>query len=164
MFFCELFVVKQRPAFLLRAILFLALLSMPVYGDFGWANSETFPLDALLHTKSIGWAESDLFSLDLLLSTTSVGRADSEVFSLELLRVHRGWADSPDFWICLMHGDFDVDCCVNLADLDMFVGHWLASGCSEPDWCGWADFQRSGSVDFVDFALLAENWLTGCQN
>lgn len=124
---------------------FIALtLSVSAFGDFGWSDSPPFNLN-LLSIPAGGWANSNNFHLNLLW-------------------VNRGWEDSANFRICLKHGDFDVDCCVNLADLDIFVGHWLETGCGEPNWCSWADFNKSDSVNFVDFALLAENWLCDCKN
>lgn len=129
------------------ALLFNTLLLVPSRADYVKADSQSFILYCLTYPPE---------------GTYTFG--DSNNFSIEVLNLHRGWCDSADFWICLKYGDFDVDCCVNLADLDIFVGHWLDMGCSEPNWCSWADFEKSGSVDFVDFSLLAENWLCGCEN
>ncbi|MGA2915436.1 MAG: hypothetical protein ABSE89_05370 [Sedimentisphaerales bacterium] len=50
------------------------------------------------------------------------------------------------------------DCKVDFYDLAAFVSRWLNS-CSEPFWCGQADFNRTGSVNFIDFATLADEWL-----
>ena len=58
-------------------------------------------------------------------------------------------------------GDLDLDGYVGILDLATFISHWLETGCSDPNWCGQTDFNRSGSVDFVDFAILAEKWLWG---
>jgi hypothetical protein len=50
------------------------------------------------------------------------------------------------------------DCKVNFYDLAAFVSRWLNS-CSEPFWCEQADFNHTGSVNFSDFATLANEWL-----
>ena len=50
------------------------------------------------------------------------------------------------------------DCKVNFYDLDVFVSQWLNS-CWEPFWCEQADFNQSGSVNFSDFAILANEWM-----
>lgn len=50
------------------------------------------------------------------------------------------------------------DCRVDFYDLKVLVSNWLNS-CSEPYWCGGSDFDESGSVDFVDFAAIANDWL-----
>jgi len=55
-------------------------------------------------------------------------------------------------------GDMDGDGYVNLMDLSLFAGQWLANNCTPPDWCSGADIDHSGIVDFKDFAVLAENW------
>jgi hypothetical protein len=48
---------------------------------------------------------------------------------------------------------------VDYNDLEIIASNWLESGCEYPGWCGGADLDVSGEVDFVDFALLAERWL-----
>jgi hypothetical protein len=49
---------------------------------------------------------------------------------------------------------------VNYLDLMMFGASWLNQSCVAPDWCGGADLDHSGVVDFGDFAVLASNWLS----
>ncbi len=51
------------------------------------------------------------------------------------------------------------DCKVDIYDLRAVILQWLNS-CSQPYNCDQADFNTSGSVDFVDFATLAEQWMT----
>ena len=50
------------------------------------------------------------------------------------------------------------DCKVNFYDLAAFVSRWL-NICSEPFWCEQADFNHTGSVNFSDFATLADEWM-----
>ena len=50
------------------------------------------------------------------------------------------------------------DCRVDFYDLAVLISHWLDS-CSAPYWCNESDFDESHSVNFVDFALLANEWL-----
>jgi hypothetical protein len=50
------------------------------------------------------------------------------------------------------------DCRVDLYDLYVVFSHWL-DDCAEPYWCDDSDFDESGSIDFVDFAALADEWL-----
>jgi hypothetical protein len=38
--------------------------------------------------------------------------------------------------------------------LSVVAGYWLQDGCGAPDWCGGADVDASGTVDFADFALF----------
>jgi len=57
-----------------------------------------------------------------------------------------------------MPGDFNKDDTVNIADLAGFFYHWLEQDCNYPNWCGGADFDYKGSVDFNDFAIFAQNW------
>ena len=55
-------------------------------------------------------------------------------------------------------GDFEPDCDVDLADLQILTNSWL-DNCNWPYWCDSIDINKSGSVDMTDFALLAESWL-----
>lgn len=50
------------------------------------------------------------------------------------------------------------DCKVDFYDLTVLVSQWL-DRCSEPYWCDESDFNQSRSIDFVDFALMANEWL-----
>jgi hypothetical protein len=44
-------------------------------------------------------------------------------------------------------------------DLSIFASQWLRTNCL-PDNCGGADINGNGKIDFQDFALLAQYWLT----
>ncbi|MCE5185985.1 MAG: right-handed parallel beta-helix repeat-containing protein [Planctomycetaceae bacterium] len=53
------------------------------------------------------------------------------------------------------------DCCQSDGDVDLddvlcFAAAWLQAGCGL---CSGADFDASGRVNIVDFAMLAENWM-----
>jgi len=50
------------------------------------------------------------------------------------------------------------DCAVDIHDLAVLISNWLNS-CAGPCWCDDSDFDRTGSVDFGDFAIVAEEWL-----
>lgn len=51
---------------------------------------------------------------------------------------------------------------VDIEDLRYFVDQWLESDCASfNNFCGGADMNTSGVVDFKDFAMFAENWLEG---
>ncbi|MBC8379403.1 MAG: peptidylprolyl isomerase [Planctomycetes bacterium] len=56
--------------------------------------------------------------------------------------------------------DLVVDNSIDLGDLNALMAHWLDSGCNEAnDYCGGADIDHSGSVDFTDYSLFSNNWL-----
>jgi hypothetical protein len=55
--------------------------------------------------------------------------------------------------------DLDNDWDVDFADLTVLTSHWLEADCSSPTWCWGADLNRSGVVNFIDFGILAEDWL-----
>jgi hypothetical protein len=51
---------------------------------------------------------------------------------------------------------------VGIEDLAYFVQSWMESDCSSSNNnCGGTDINTTGSVDLADFALFAENWLSG---
>jgi hypothetical protein len=60
-----------------------------------------------------------------------------------------------------MAGDFACPDGVNMEDLSCFVERWLLSDCASSNNCGGADMDSSGTVDFADFAMFAENWMEG---
>jgi|GEM_PF-2012451 len=55
-------------------------------------------------------------------------------------------------------GDVDHNRRVNMLDLNLVNQHWLEVGCDEPNWCLYADIDRSHFVDLADISILARNW------
>jgi hypothetical protein len=55
--------------------------------------------------------------------------------------------------------DFDGSGHVDWVDLAKLGLYWLTEDCNYPDWCERTDLNYSGSVDFLDFGLFAQNWL-----
>ncbi|MHC4741572.1 MAG: hypothetical protein ACYS8Z_06665 [Planctomycetota bacterium] len=55
--------------------------------------------------------------------------------------------------------DFDVNGDVNLADYAILAAFWMNQNCGDFNWCNAADLNRSGSVDYRDWAELANYWL-----
>lgn len=65
------------------------------------------------------------------------------------------------FWYAAIPGDLDIEDDVDFVDYSRFAQQWAETDCNEPDWCGRADIDQSGYVDYYDVDILAENWLTG---
>jgi len=60
---------------------------------------------------------------------------------------------------CPLEGDLNGDGNVGLLDMEILADHWLDVVCStENFWCDKCDLDKSGEVDFIDFAYLGENW------
>ncbi|OQA02427.1 MAG: hypothetical protein BWY71_00012 [Planctomycetes bacterium ADurb.Bin412] len=55
---------------------------------------------------------------------------------------------------CDLDGNFTVD----ILDLGIFAYHWLETGCTGPETCGGADFDASGKVDYLDYAIFSQCW------
>jgi hypothetical protein len=55
--------------------------------------------------------------------------------------------------------DLTGDCVVDMKDFALFASQWLRDDCVTPDWCGGADFDKSGKVGMEDLAELMAQWL-----
>jgi len=56
--------------------------------------------------------------------------------------------------------DINDDGKVNIEDFAVLACWWNDDGgCVEPDWCNGSDFDMSGTIDMLDLAFFAENWL-----
>jgi hypothetical protein len=68
----------------------------------------------------------------------------------------------PRFQWQILSADFVCPDGVNTEDLKYYVDYWLTNNCTlDNNYCGGADLDYSGSVDLVDWAIVAENWLLG---
>jgi len=54
-------------------------------------------------------------------------------------------------------GDFDSDGIVGANDVNTFTDYWLASPVADPN----CDLDEDGSVNFIDFAMMAQNYAGG---
>ena len=77
--------------------------------------------------------------------------ASPEVTNWSLARELRGAFGYND-------GDIDLDNDVDVDDLVLMAGHWLAANGEDP---GWADTDGDGMVQMNDYANMARNWLVG---
>ncbi len=55
-------------------------------------------------------------------------------------------------------GDVDGNCRVNYQDLVKFASYWLDNTCVAETWCDSCDIDKSGEVDLLDFAVLANHY------
>lgn len=75
------------------------------------------------------------------------------------------YSDSEPFSIAFVKeplpGDLAMDGYVDVLDIERFGYYWLMQGASQNnDYYERADINKDGSVDFYDFAMLAQNWMT----
>jgi len=59
----------------------------------------------------------------------------------------------------MVSADFDLDGCVNMVDMGVFIANWPSAGCAEPDWCGRADLLLDGVVGLDDMLILIGDWM-----
>jgi len=55
----------------------------------------------------------------------------------------------------------DIDCNgqIDFADFERILSHWLETGCNpDNNFCDFADMDRSGTVDMVDFAIFSNSF------
>jgi F5/8 type C domain-containing protein len=74
----------------------------------------------------------------------------------------RPWTTMAELNILAVQPDSDInnDGKVNLEDFAVLSVWWDDDGgCVEPDWCEGADFDMSGTVNMLDLAYFARNWL-----
>jgi len=51
---------------------------------------------------------------------------------------------------------------VNMVDFGWFAQHWMDNNCNQINfYCDYTDLDESGSVDFLDLAIFAHDWLAG---
>ncbi len=67
--------------------------------------------------------------------------------------------DPNSFWYAAIPADLQLDNNVNFIDFGIFAQQWNRDDCNQPQWCGRADIDKNGSVDWPDLAILTENWL-----
>ncbi len=48
---------------------------------------------------------------------------------------------------------------IDWSDVAALAEQWFNENCQSSDWCGGADLDKLGSVDFFDFRLLTQHWL-----
>ncbi|MBN2269506.1 MAG: hypothetical protein JXN61_02770 [Sedimentisphaerales bacterium] len=58
-----------------------------------------------------------------------------------------------------LRGDLNNDGEMDADDLAWLSSHWLDQVCEYPLWCEGTDIDRSTSIDFADYAILADGWL-----
>ena len=61
-------------------------------------------------------------------------------------------------------GDFLCPDGVSFVDFSWFADYWRQNYCNAANYyCQGIDLDQSGSVDFSDLAIFADNWLAGCE-
>jgi hypothetical protein len=80
----------------------------------------------------------------------------------DLWRMCTDGADYPRLNWQSAYGDFACPNGINIEDLSVLVQRWLSSGCnSSNNFCGNTDINASGTVDMMDYAMMAQHWLEG---
>ena len=72
------------------------------------------------------------------------------------------WTTMAELNVLAVQPDSDIndDGKVNIEDFAVLSMWWDdENACSTPSWCGGADFDMSGVVDFTDLTYFVENWL-----
>lgn len=103
--------------------------------------------DAHMHMSYQGVESGNLYWVSWKITDTTGAYEDSQVFTF-VFNVQ------PEL------GDIYIDGLVDIKDLESFLLSWLNSdGSKANDFYERADIDRSGQVDIIDFAILADNWM-----
>jgi hypothetical protein len=65
------------------------------------------------------------------------------------------------FWYAAIPGDLDINNEVDFSDYSILARQWQQVDCNGPEWCGRADIDRNGRVDWNDLQGAADHWLAG---
>ncbi len=129
------------------------------------------------YQRVLAWVVGCLWDKDSSGQTTSVGGTGKTAAEMKLMDTYlaMNW-DFFDTWtICeginypilqwqIPRGDFVCPDGVNFRDFTWFAAHWRQRDCGAINLdCDGADFDQSGSVEFRDLAIFAENWLAGIE-
>ena len=68
--------------------------------------------------------------------------------------------ETPGVLNDVVPGDFEPDGSIDIDDLNYLTSFWLDNDCQTPEWCRNADLDKSGTVNLVDMAIVASNWLS----
>lgn len=105
--------------------------------------------------------------------TTSAGGTGLSTIQMKQQASFTGWDFTTVWAICegmnyprliwqIPVGDFVCPDGVNFFDFVYFAEQWRATGCSSANnFCGGTDLNASGTVDILDLAIFADNWLAG---
>ena len=72
-------------------------------------------------------------------------------------------AGASDYTIAIRRActrDIFADGISNFKDLALILQRWLEERCTAPDWCGCADLNQSGKIDYGDVRSVSMDWLT----
>jgi hypothetical protein len=120
---------------------------VPVYGD--KTAKSSFQIELFFANGAIR-----LTWLDIADVAGVAGLSEGKGFPPELFEE----SDFRKYPVCWPLGDFNKDYTVDLADLGIFVSHWLNDDCTYPLWCDRTDLDCSSAVEPVDFSIFAQNW------
>jgi len=97
-------------------------------------------------------------------SLTESGSFGTGAFSYEITRLtrqttyyFRAKAHNSVGWSYGLEKSFSTSCFVNIYDLAAFCEQWLQTGANLE-----ADLDSGGTVDFIDYSILANSWLNNC--
>ena len=140
-----------------HAAIFLALTALLLLALVGLVLAQTSTnFDQSWHVLSGAGApiNSTNFSVDGSLSQLAIGAAESSNY-----RVESGYWYGPI--TCIIFGDLDCDCRVNLDDVMQVASRWRAKE-GDPDYDPYYDLNRDGIINIVDIMMVVAHWGETC--
>jgi hypothetical protein len=120
----------------------------------------------LKYSLFVGESGYDMVPVDTNIASTSYelsGLKPSTGYAWKVIATDGQAVSESQTWVFTTkppNPDLSGDNFVNFTDFAILASHWLET-CSEPDYCGGADYYHDGQVDSDDLSYLSENWLTG---
>ena len=143
------------------------------------------PIGGLVGWSGSGSAINSFWDIQTSGQTTSAGGTGlpTTEMQMQVTFMDAGWDfvgerinGSEDIWMMTCEGmsypklswwqpvlgDYFCPDGVDMIDMEHLALHWLDTGCDETnDYCDWAEISNDSTIDFTDFAILADNWLAG---
>ena len=114
----------------------------------------------------------DIQTSGQLTSADGIGKTTAEM-QMQSTFTSAGWDFFSTWTICegtnypvllwqIPTADFRCPDGVNMVDFAWFAQHWRQNNCNQMNfYCDGTDLNESGSVDFLDLAIFAHDWLAG---
>jgi hypothetical protein len=126
--------------------------------DFSVALNADFPGTPAIYTKQIAWDDTTVYSFVIDNVMINAGDTINFIINAASWNANNSHMKMTATISCL-DGDLNCDDNVDMLDYSLFTSKWPQTDCVAGDWCGGADFDHSGEVNYLDLAVFVLHWL-----